>query len=426
MTDNNNKPTFRQLICQSKNTIVKECFSTMDRDSRRRPETVSILQVWRPKSVLSSLNPHFFDYHDSPWQISTDLTVVSLVLCLQVATQFKSSLLKLTEILVAKEAWYIRCLKSNESKHPGTRSDRPERLCRCREYDCVNGLLSHAGRFDDVLIRHQVKYLGLMEHLRVRRAGFAYRRKFEVFLKRCEGHQNLNLLLLGLFFLNLQSYRLFGAPYRYKPLCPATWPHWTGVPAVGVEVLVQHLGYLPNEYKMGRWGHGCSHAANTLDPEYTAVFAFQQHQNIHPSPQDAVRNRGCIREMQTRARWVWVHVIDSYTSNDWSRWFESAATRLQAKYKGYRAHGNFKKQKEAGKCYKTPALSRRFLPSLHPLEGHKFSFSIFSHKDWILLARSASEEGEREESLGCQSHQTVRKAMLGTLQFITTLLSAFP
>lgn len=163
------------------------------------------------------------------------------------ATQFKSSLLKLTEILVAKEAWYIRCLKSNESKHPGTRSDRPERLCRCRGYDCVNGLLSHAGRFDDVLIRHQVKYLGLMEHLRVRRAGFAYRRKFEVFLKRCEGHQSRNLL-----FFFLQSYRLFGAPCRYKPLCPATWPHWNGVPADGVEVLVQHLGYLPNEYKMGR------------------------------------------------------------------------------------------------------------------------------------------------------------------------------
>ncbi|KAG7244038.1 hypothetical protein INR49_006199 [Caranx melampygus] len=38
----------------------------------------------------------------------------------------------------------------------------------------------------------------------------------------------------------------------YKPLCPATWPHWRGVPADGVEVLVQHLGYLPTEYKMGR------------------------------------------------------------------------------------------------------------------------------------------------------------------------------
>ena len=30
-----------------------------------------------------------------------------------------------------------------------------------------------------------------------------------------------------------------------------------------------------------------------------------------------------------------------------------AATRLQAKYKGYRAKGEFRKQKEAGKCHKT-------------------------------------------------------------------------
>uniref|UniRef100_A0A669C265 Myosin IH n=1 Tax=Oreochromis niloticus TaxID=8128 RepID=A0A669C265_ORENI len=144
--------TYCVLMCQSKNDIVKECFSSMDPDSRRRPETV--------------------------------------------VTQFKSSLQKLTEILMAKEAWYIRCLKSNESKQ--------------------------SGQFDEALIRHQVKYLGLMEHLRVRRAGFAYRRKYDVFLK------------------------------RYKPLCPATWPHWRGVAADGVEVLVQHLGYLPDEYKMGR------------------------------------------------------------------------------------------------------------------------------------------------------------------------------
>uniref|UniRef100_A0A674A592 Myosin IH n=1 Tax=Salmo trutta TaxID=8032 RepID=A0A674A592_SALTR len=107
-----------------------------------------------------------------------------------------SSLLGLTDILMSKEPWYVRCLKSNESKQPG--------------------------RFDDVLVRHQVKYLGLMEHLRVRRAGFAYRRRYELFLQ------------------------------RYKPLCPATWPHWRGVAAEGVEALVQHLGYLPDEYKMGR------------------------------------------------------------------------------------------------------------------------------------------------------------------------------
>ncbi|XP_062272746.1 unconventional myosin-Ih [Scomber scombrus] len=201
--DKNNDLIYRNLkdlMCQSKNAIVRECFSFVDPDSRRRPETV--------------------------------------------ATQFKSSLLKLTEILMTKEAWYIRCLKSNESKQPG--------------------------QFDEALIRHQVKYLGLMEHLRVRRAGFAYRRKYEVFLK------------------------------RYKPLCPATWPHWRGGPADGVEVLVQHLGYFPDEYKMGR----------------TKIFI--RHPRTLYATEDAYEK--CKHEL---------------------------ATRLQAKYKGYKAKGEFRKQKEA-------------------------------------------------------------------------------
>uniref|UniRef100_A0A671QK17 Unconventional myosin-Ih-like n=1 Tax=Sinocyclocheilus anshuiensis TaxID=1608454 RepID=A0A671QK17_9TELE len=82
--------------------------------------------------------------------------------------------------------------------------------------------LHTSDHFDDVMVRHQVKYLGLMEHLRVRRAGFAYRRRYEVFLK------------------------------RYKALCPDTWPHWKGTPAEGVQRLIKHLGYKPDEYKMGR------------------------------------------------------------------------------------------------------------------------------------------------------------------------------
>ncbi|CAL9708332.1 unnamed protein product [Knipowitschia caucasica] len=201
--DKNNDLLYRNikdLLCQSKNAIIQECFSTSDPDNRRRPETV--------------------------------------------ATQFKSSLLKLTEILMAKEAWYIRCLKSNESKQKG--------------------------QFDEALIRHQVKYLGLMEHLRVRRAGFAYRRKYDVFLQ------------------------------RYKPLCPATWPHWRGDPADGVEVLVQHLGYLPNEYKMGR----------------TKIFI--RHPRTLYATEDAFEK--CKHEL---------------------------ASKLQAKYKGYKAKGEFRKQKEA-------------------------------------------------------------------------------
>ncbi|MGH0125074.1 UNVERIFIED_CONTAM: hypothetical protein FKN15_021502 [Acipenser sinensis] len=153
--DKNNDLLYRnikEVMCKSRNLIVKQCFMPSELDSRKRPETV--------------------------------------------ATQFKSSLVGLIKILTAKEPSYVRCLKPNDGKQ--------------------------AGRFDDVLVRHQVKYLGLMEHLRVRRAGFAYRRRFEIFLQ------------------------------RYKSLCPETWPHWRGPPAEGVERLVKYIGYKPDEYKLGR------------------------------------------------------------------------------------------------------------------------------------------------------------------------------
>ncbi|XP_064209608.1 unconventional myosin-Ih [Anguilla rostrata] len=201
--DKNNDLLYRNIkdvMRQSKNAIVRHCFASAEPDSRKRPETV--------------------------------------------ATQFKNSLTRLAEHLMCKEAWYVRCLKSNEAKEPG--------------------------RFDEALVRHQVKYLGLMEHLRVRRAGFAYRRRYENFLQ------------------------------RYKPLCPDTWPHWRGVPADGVEKLVRHLGYGPDEYKMGR----------------TKIFI--RHARTLFATEDAFER--CKHEL---------------------------ASRIQAKYKGYRAKGEFRKQKEA-------------------------------------------------------------------------------
>ncbi|XP_018606075.1 unconventional myosin-Ic-like isoform X1 [Scleropages formosus] len=153
--DKNNDLLFRNLkeiMCQSENKILTQCFDREELTDKKRPETT--------------------------------------------ATQFKNSLAKLMEILMSKEPSYIRCIKPNDAKQ--------------------------AGRFDEVLIRHQVKYLGLMENLRVRRAGFAYRRRYEVFLQ------------------------------RYKSLCPDTWPNWKGRLADGVSTLVKHLGYKPEEYKLGR------------------------------------------------------------------------------------------------------------------------------------------------------------------------------
>lgn len=88
-------------------------------------------------------------------------------------------------ILKSKEPSYIRCIKPNDDKM--------------------------AKKLDLDVVRHQVKYLGLMENLRVRRAGFAYRRGYEYFLA------------------------------RYKSLCPATWPHPQQPAKEAVQLLVNHL-----------------------------------------------------------------------------------------------------------------------------------------------------------------------------------------
>ena len=53
---------------------------------------------------------------------------------------------------------YIRCIKPNETKRP---------------HD-----------WEENRVKHQVEYLGLKENVRVRRAGFAYRRPFHKFLQR--------------------------------------------------------------------------------------------------------------------------------------------------------------------------------------------------------------------------------------------------
>lgn len=111
-------------------------------------------------------------------------------------TQFKTSLNNLMTILMDKEPSYIRCIKPNNLKQPVV--------------------------FDETLVLHQVTYLGLMENVRVRRAGFAYRRPYEPFLQ------------------------------RYKCLSSQTWPNYKGDAKSGVQILANELKYGPEEYRMGK------------------------------------------------------------------------------------------------------------------------------------------------------------------------------
>ncbi len=71
-------------------------------------------------------------------------------------------------------------------------------------------------------VYHQVEYLGLKENIRVRRAGFAYRREFDKFLR------------------------------RYALLTPETWPHWRGDVKSGIKHLMNAVNMDPDQWQLGR------------------------------------------------------------------------------------------------------------------------------------------------------------------------------
>ncbi|XP_061461568.1 unconventional myosin-Ie-like isoform X2 [Rhineura floridana] len=91
---------------------------------------------------------------------------------------------------------YIRCIKPNETKRP-------------RDWE-------------ESRVKHQVEYLGLRENIRVRRAGYAYRRTFQKFL------------------------------HRYAILTPQTWPSWRGDKKQGVVHLMKSVNMDPDQFQLGR------------------------------------------------------------------------------------------------------------------------------------------------------------------------------
>ncbi|EDV27730.1 uncharacterized protein TRIADDRAFT_20417 [Trichoplax adhaerens] len=111
-------------------------------------------------------------------------------------SQFKKSVAQLMVNLLAKTPNYIRCIKPNDKQIPED--------------------------FDISIVRHQIQYLGLLENVRVRRAGYAFRQTYAKIL------------------------------YRYKMLSMATWPRWEGDTKAGVQEMIESLPIEPNEYAYGK------------------------------------------------------------------------------------------------------------------------------------------------------------------------------
>ncbi|XP_076657255.1 unconventional myosin ID [Halictus rubicundus] len=114
---------------------------------------------------------------------------------LTAGTLFSKSMIALVKNLTSKEPYYVRCIKPNEVKSPVV--------------------------FDDERVNHQVRYLGLVENVLVRRAGFAYRQRYDTFLK------------------------------RYKMISQYTWPNFRGgSDKDGVRTLMDDKGF-SNDVKYG-------------------------------------------------------------------------------------------------------------------------------------------------------------------------------
>lgn len=107
---------------------------------------------------------------------------------LTAGTLFQRSMIDLVNTLLKKEPFYVRCIKPNDIKSSTV--------------------------FDDERVEHQVRYLGLLENVRVRRAGFVHRQRYDKFL------------------------------LRYKMISQYTWPNFrAGSDRDGVRVLIEEKGF---------------------------------------------------------------------------------------------------------------------------------------------------------------------------------------
>ncbi|MEQ2303466.1 Unconventional myosin-Ie [Ameca splendens] len=112
------------------------------------------------------------------------------------SSKIKKQANSLVQTLMKCTPHYIRCIKPNETKRP-------------RDWE-------------ENRVRHQVEYLGLRENIRVRRAGYAYRRVFNKFL------------------------------HRYAILTRETWPGWRGDLRQGVLHLLHSVNMDQDQFQLGK------------------------------------------------------------------------------------------------------------------------------------------------------------------------------
>lgn len=216
-------------------------------------------------------------------------------------TLFGKSMNELVATLLKKEPFYVRCVKPNDIKSPQL--------------------------FDDLRVTHQVRYLGLLENVRVRRAGFVHRQRYDKFLM------------------------------RYKMISQYTWPDFRGESKRdGVQVLINEKGF-QNDVKFG-------HSKIFIRSPQTLFELERQRNNMIPHIVILLQKqvRGWICRQQYKKMKAALAIMHYYRRYKVRTYVTELANRFR----------NAKKQRDYGKSVKwpePPMVCRGAEPGLKELFG---------------------------------------------------------
>ncbi|KAH3732887.1 myosin IC [Pelomyxa schiedti] len=176
------------------------------------------------------------------------------------AQKIKASCADLVKVLSACSPHYVRCLKPNDNKLPD--------------------------EYNSSIISTQTKYLGLLDNLKVRRAGYAYRAPYSRFLE------------------------------RYYLCCPQMCKNakiaWTGDAKSGCKTIMTECGITTSEYALG----------------HTKIF---------------VQSPETITEMDTLREHFWRNMAFRVVqfSRNYNKFLESSATAIQKAYSEWKEYAPF-------------------------------------------------------------------------------------
>lgn len=149
----------QHFVARGKNFMIKHYAGNVDYDSDGFAEKNKDAITSDLTEVLeTSQCPLLLRIFTDDIKVNNEIKAGARKTAKTAGTRIREQAAALVKKLKACEPHYVRCIKPNETKQP---------------HD-----------YDEPRVTHQVKYLGILENVRVRRAGFAYRGEFTRFLKR--------------------------------------------------------------------------------------------------------------------------------------------------------------------------------------------------------------------------------------------------